>query len=141
MVLKTFDNLVEWCYNYYIVNNKFTKYTIPQEEKVMLSKKEKRLLKKMFRIKGEPMVMKSLSDDWHHVSRSNECDGWFEYGFFEDEPEMTIEELREEAYNAFGIPYRPTYYDCTGQTFTQYIRVHRNPNGLVSVVHRLAIDC
>ena len=97
-------------------------------------------MKKLFKT-DMPVEMKSLQDDWHHVSRPNEIDGWFEYGLFEDQPELSLDELRKLAYREFGIQYRPTYYDCTGQTFTQYITVHRNPCGWVSIVHHLAIDC
>ena len=107
----------------------------------MFTKKEKKLIKKIMCKDNKPFEMKSLQEDWHRIARPNECDGRFEYGFFDDEPEMTIDELREAAYNHFGIQYHYREYDCTGQTFTQYISVHRNPCGYVSVIHRLAIDC
>lgn len=108
-----------------------------------MSKKDRKLMKKLYLMghQNDSHELASLMDDWHVVSRPNECDGWFEYGFFEDEPELTLDELHKLAYESFGRPYQWTYYDCTGQTFTQYISVHRNPCGYVSIVHRLAIDC
>lgn len=110
-------------------------------------KSYRRMMKKFYRyttngrMNNESHTPVSLQDDWHCISRKDECDGWFEYGLFNDQPELSLEELHKLAYESFGRPYKPTYYDCTGQVFTQYISVHRNPCGFVSVIHRLAIDC
>lgn len=39
------------------------------------------------------------------------------------------------------LHYRPTYYDCTGQLFTQWYRIFRHPDGHLIAYHSVACDC
>ena len=38
------------------------------------------------------------------------------------------------------IYYRPTYYDCTGQTFTSWYKIFRRTDGRFMAYHRISID-
>jgi len=70
-------------------------------------------------------------------------DGYVEYGLYElseEQERMTEQELRDEIYEAFAIPEWNSPYDCTGKAFTEYISFHKNPCGLVSIIHHVGID-
>lgn len=82
---------------------------------------------------------------------------WREYGFimpdeiiYDYDPEVTPTEwdayldLTEEEVNEWigENMWVRIYsdYDCTGKAFTTDITWHRNPSGLISYVHRMALD-
>ena len=70
-------------------------------------------------------------------------DGYVEYGIYEldeDQKSLSDQELEELVYDTFAIPEWHSQYDCTGKPFTEYISVHKNPCGLVSVVHHIGYD-
>lgn len=70
-------------------------------------------------------------------------DGCIEYGIYEldeDQKSLSDQELQELVYDEFAIPEWHSPYDCTGRPFTEFISVHRNPCGLVSIVHHIGYD-
>ena len=70
-------------------------------------------------------------------------DGYIEYGIYEldeDQKSLSDQELQELVYDEFAIPEWHSPYDCTGRPFTEFISVHRNPCGLVSIVHHIGYD-
>lgn len=70
-------------------------------------------------------------------------DGYIEYGLYEldeDQKSLSDQELQELVYDEFAIPEWHSPYDCTGRPFTEFISVHRNPCGLVSIVHHVGYD-
>lgn len=64
-------------------------------------------------------------------------DSWTEYGFLCGD--YSDEEMQEFV---DSIRIRPHYsaYDCTGEAFTICISWHRNPSGLISIVHHIGLD-
>ena len=70
-------------------------------------------------------------------------DGYIEYGIYEldeDQKSLSDQELQELVYDEFAIPEWHSPYDCTRRPFTEFISVHRNPCGLVSIVHHIGYD-
>ena len=70
-------------------------------------------------------------------------DGYVEYGLYElseEQERMTEQELRNEIYEEFAIPEWHSQYDCTGKAFTEYISFHKNPCGLISIIHHVGYD-
>lgn len=70
-------------------------------------------------------------------------DGYTKYGLYEmteDQKQMTDEELRDLIYETFAIPAQHSPYDCTGKAFTEFISFHKNPCGLLSIVHHIGYD-
>lgn len=87
--------------------------------------------------KTKPKVIKSLQEDTRlHCSDELGTD-WIEYGFFEakDWTDEEIQEFVDDMEIHINSPY-----DCTGMVFTQWITWHRNPCGLVSVIHKKGLD-
>ena len=77
-------------------------------------------------------------------------EGWKLYGFVLGEEfadrydvettfELTDDEIWEffDRFVAFGTGRG---WDCSGRPFTQYIHWHRNPDGAISYVHKVALD-
>lgn len=54
---------------------------------------------------------------------------------------QTKEEAREYFRECEYIEYRPTYYDCTGQLFTQWYKIFQKPDGRFWAYHCIGIDC
>ena len=103
--------------------------------KAMLGK----LLAKKGHNKGMARPMKSLQDDWHRCYDQSKCgeEDYIEYGIFEADG-MTDEEIQEHVDDMRLEIHSP--YDCTGKDFTVWIKWHRNPSGLVSVIHYIGLD-
>lgn len=102
------------------------------------TKKQKRFLSKMFN-KGEAKPVPSLSE----VSRTfwdEASETVIEFGFmkFDDESDDEIEWWLHETMWRYIPDWM--YWDCTGCLFTWDISWKRNPNGLVSFVHRMSYD-
>lgn len=96
-----------------------------------------RLLKKLYNQKpAEPI--KSLMEEprCHYES----YDSWCEYGLYEDEPNLSDDELNKLIWDSIAIKYHWKEYDCTGQPFTWHIHWKRLGNGLVSVINYVALD-
>lgn len=87
--------------------------------------------------KTKPKTIKSLQDDTHLHYSDRLGESWFEYGFFEakDWTDEEIQEFVDDMEIHINSPY-----DCTGMVFTQWITWHRNPCGLVSVIHKKGLD-
>ena len=85
--------------------------------------------------KKQGRELKSLQDDWHCIG---DWDSWTEYRFF-DVDGMTDEDI-EFMVNSYRIDPNFPAWDCSGLAFTAWIDWHRNPSGLVSVVHKINLD-
>lgn len=72
---------------------------------------------------------------WDH-----DGEGWKEYGFIWFNDSETDEDVKEWFDDNMVIRIYSDY-DCTGRPFTFTLDWHRNPNGLVSFVHHILIDC
>lgn len=48
--------------------------------------------------------------------------------------EKWTDEEKDEFRAAVWKPYKPTYYDCTGQIFTRFVDVFNVPNGVVAYI-------
>lgn len=92
--------------------------------------------RKVYR-KKQAAPVKSLQDDWHRIY-DEDGEGWKEFGFFEADG-MTDAEIQEYVDGMRIDPNFPAW-DCSGLAFTAWIDWHRNPNGWISVVHRVSID-
>lgn len=105
-----------------------------QQEKV-----KRRILKSIYKQRPAKPI-KSLMDEprCHYYDEYGE--GWCEYGLYEDDPELTDEELDKEIWDSIAIPYQWREYDCTGQAFTWHIHWKRLGNGLVSVINYIHLD-
>lgn len=84
---------------------------------------------------GKPLL--SLRDKERVYQKEDDYEAWTEYGFFEAD-KMTDEEI-QECINDMWITVNSPY-DCTGKEFTMWITWHRNPCGLISVIHRKGLD-
>ena len=82
--------------------------------------------------------MPSLIDDWH-VKYDDDGDCWTEYGLCELSDEYTDMEIEKYLYEELALKiFSP--YDCTGTAFTMWINWHRNPNGMISIIHHKGLD-
>lgn len=105
-----------------------------QQEKV-----KRRLLKKIYNQKpAEPIKPLMDAPRCHYYNEYGE--GWCEYGFYEDEPELSDLELDKLIWDSLAIRYQWREYDCTGQPFTWHIHWKRLGNGLVSVINYICLD-
>lgn len=89
---------------------------------------------------GDPYA-ESISEKPRKAYR--DYDSWIEYGLYEldeEQAKMTDEELDKDIWDAFKIHFRREAWDCTGKPFTMAINWHRNPCGLVSIKHHIALD-
>lgn len=87
--------------------------------------------------KLKPKIIKSLQEEERLCYSDRLGESWLEYGFFEAE-DWTDEEIQEYVDDMEIHVYSP--YDCTGQPFTQWITWHRNPCGLISIIHKKSLD-
>lgn len=106
------------------------------------------LFKKMLKISNH--LNGNVGTPWDYslaeVSRTrywDEMGEYFtEYGILPETYHFTEEEgedLDRALYHLFGYEIHSPF-DCTGLKFTISIHGHRNPNGKISVIHRMAID-
>ena len=68
----------------------------------------------------------------------NDPESWTEYGFIKESEqwnEQDIQEWKKEEWIRICSPY-----DCTGKPCTMWISTHKNPCGLVSFIHKKALD-
>ena len=117
----------------------FTGITNKADE-MTIRKIAKKIAKKRFRNCRDPYAASMME-----APRKGNCsyDGYTEYGLYElseEQKSMTDQELRDAVYEAFAIPSWNSPYDCTGKAFTEYITIHRNPCGLVSIIHHIGYD-
>lgn len=107
-------------------------------------------VRKMFKKILAERVRKESSIDPYQISLMENSrkfvklyDGYIEYGFrklYDEERSMSDQELEKLVYDEIAIPEWHSPYDCTGRPFTEFISVHRNPCGLVSIVHHIGYD-
>ena len=101
----------------------------------------KRFVKNQLRDVKDSYEQKSLMDMPRKYWES--YDGYVEYGLYElteAQKNMSEKELRDLIYEEFAIPEWHSQYDCTGKAFTQFINFHKNPCGLVSIIHHVGFD-
>lgn len=72
---------------------------------------------------------KRIHGDW---------DSWTEYGFLRGK--MYTDAEVELMVDGMRLYRRYSAYDCTGEAFTICISWHRNPSGLISIVHHIGLD-
>lgn len=106
----------------------------------MFTKKEKHIMKKLFKVKDNypDQIAKPLIEEPRFTYRDPEdpIDGLYEYGFLGYG--LTDQEIKERVEDMRLYVNSP--YDCSGQCFTKWIDVHVNPSGLVSYVHTIGYD-
>lgn len=120
-------------YNLQAIKRYINKNSFDDTAKAMVS----RYIDKRTYNRKERKPILSLQDDTRLYQREDECDVWTEYGFFNVE-DMTDEEI-QEAIDEMRIEINSPY-DCTGKVFTMWISWHKNPCGLLSVIHRKGLD-
>ena len=112
------------------------------------NKRDEKVVRKMFKHYAKTQ-MYNLKDPYVvSLMRSprqgcGSYDGYVEYGLYEleeDQKSLSDQELEDMVYESFRIPFYNSPYDCTGKPFTEYISVHKNPCGLVSIVHHVGFD-
>ena len=107
-------------------------------------------VRKMFKKILAERVRKESSIDPYQISLKENSrkfvklyDGYIEYGFrklYDEERSMSDQELEKLVYDEYAIPEWHSPYDCTGRPFTEFISVHRNPCGLISIIHHVGYD-
>lgn len=107
-------------------------------------------VRKMFKKILAERVRKESSIDPYQISLMENSrkfvklyDGYIEYGFrklYDEERSMSDQELEKLVYDEYAIPEWHSPYDCTGRPFTEFISVHRNPCGLISIIHHVGYD-
>lgn len=107
-------------------------------------------VRKMFKKILAERVRKESSIDPYQISLKENSrkfvklyDGYIEYGFrklYDEERSMSDQELEKLVYDEYAIPEWHSPYDCTGKPFTEFISVHRNPCGLISIIHHVGYD-
>lgn len=81
--------------------------------------------------------IESLMESEHIVADPDAPEYWSVFGFVDPE-DATDEEIQDYFDDMRVVINSP--YDCTGRAFTSSLTWHRNPSGLVSYVHRMAVD-
>lgn len=107
---------------------------------IEMSKKQVKICKKV--LKGHAKAARptpSLQDEPRYTYKTDDYDSdLIEYGFLSHRTDLTDEEIQEMVDDMRLVIC--SWYDCTGQRFTQWITTHRNPSGLVSYVHCMGLD-
>ena len=114
------------------------------------NKRDEKVVRKMFKkIVSERVRKESVGDPYQISLKENSrkfvklYDGYIEYGFrklYDEERSMSDQELQKLVYDEYAIPEWHSPYDCTGKPFTEFISVHRNPCGLISIIHHVGYD-
>ena len=77
-------------------------------------------------------------DPYSHIVKSD-FDGYWEKIVFPVEEDDTLEDAEAFFANYYEMPYRPTYYDCTGQLFTAYHSTFKVGDKWI-IYHRVDMD-
>ena len=110
---------------------------------------EKEVRKMFKKILAERVRKESFIDPYQISLKENSrkfvklYDGYIEYGIYEleeDQKSLSDQELEKLVYDEIAIPEWHSPYDCTGKPFTEFISVHRNPCGLISIIHHVGYD-
>lgn len=110
-------------------------YARIKDEKARQEKVIRYILKRAYRGKQAKETL-SLLEDSRIAYPENDWETAIEYGFLGYN--MTDEEI-QDCIDSMRLVIRSPY-DCTGQRFTRWITVHKNPSGLVSFVHYMGLD-
>jgi hypothetical protein len=104
---------------------------------VVIDKKTKKLLKHLMKQKpSKPIV--SLMDEPRRMYTAN-GESITEYGWCD--PEGCTDEEIQKYFDEQHLKVNwPAQWDCSGQMLTVSINWKRNPNGMVSYVHCMALD-
>lgn len=107
--------------------------------KAMQAEKKTRKVLKVYAKSKLRDVVDRLERPLMEKSRElGDWDSWTEYGFLRGTmyTDAELEQMVD------GMRIRPHYsaYDCTGEAFTICISWHRNPSGLISIVHHIGLD-
>lgn len=113
-----------------------------------LSKSTRRILKDVYKNRRQLSNGLIVDDKEQSLTESlrfkrryrYEDEGWKEYGFIWFNDSETDEDVQEWFDDNMVIRIYSDY-DCTGRPFTFTLDWHRNPNGLVSFIHHVLIDC
>lgn len=104
---------------------------------VVIDERAKKLLKKLMNQKPCATIV-SLMDEPRRMYAAN-GESIAEYGWCD--PEGCTDEEIQKYFDEQRLKVNwPTQLDCSGQMFTVSIDWKRNPNGMVSYVHRMALD-
>lgn len=66
------------------------------------------------------------------VNRGGDWDYYWRKVFFKGE--HWTDEKKDQFRAAVWKPYKPTYYDCTGQIFTAFVDIFNVPSGVVAYI-------
>lgn len=103
----------------------------------VFNKETKRVLKRL--MKQQPsMPITSLLDD-PRIRYSEDGTSAIEYGWV-DPNGCTDEEVKEYFDDQRKVVDWPVQWDCSGQLFTVCINWMCNSNGMISYIHRMAVD-
>lgn len=103
----------------------------------VIDKKTKKLLKKLMKQKPSKPIVSLMYEP--RVRYSEDGESVTEYGWVDPE-DYTDEEIQEYFDEQWKHVNWPAQWDCSGQLFTVCIDWHRNPNGMISYVHHMALD-
>ena len=119
-------------------HSEFQRAFIQQSFKdAVFNKETKRVLKRL--MKQQPsMPITSLLDD-PRIRYSEDGTSAIEYGWV-DPNGCTDEEVKEYFDDQRKVVDWPVQWDCSGQLFTVCINWMRNSNGMISYIHRMAVD-
>ena len=100
----------------------------------MLTKRQKKKLSHVFKDNRPTSLNHSLLTHWHSVYGDETRTDYTLFDVRGWSQEQIAEMLRElEVHNNSN-------FDCSGTFCTSYIDAHINPTGLLSVIHKLALD-
>ena len=102
----------------------------------------RKLVKTSFNLNGNmgTPLDKSIADASRVRTWDETGESCTEYGFVKDTfPEEEGAELDRTLLQCFGYEILSPF-DCTGRWATVSIHGHRNPNGMISVIHNICID-
>ena len=119
---------------------KYSRYNKGPRQRKFKSQKEllRYLLKADYKRRHSALqVLEPLTEE-SRVMYDEYGDDVTEYGFIKGSEDWTDDEIEMWRKTSWIRIYSP--YDCTGRLFTCWITCHRNPNGVVSFVHRLGRD-
>lgn len=104
---------------------------------VVIDKKTKKILKRLMKQKPNKPIVSLMDAPRVHYSEDGES--VTEYGWVNPE-NCTDEEIQEYFNDKYRYINWPAQWDCSGQLFTVGIDWKRNPNGMVSYTHTMALD-
>lgn len=99
---------------------------------------DKEIIKVKRRIRQWYKNVESSKDLYSSIVKADE-DGYWEKIVFPASDDDSMEDAEAFFVNYYKMPYRPTYYDCTGQFFTAYHSTFKVGNKWI-IYHRVDMD-